>query len=242
MCSRQLYCPECPQKSVGNPITLGSGDKTLTESDYTGAGPFPLRIARHYNAQGAPLALGDSNPLTLPLGRGWRLHYHRSLTAYSSPVLSLVTLKRETGLTRSFKLESGNVLANAFEKGKLERLTDGGGALAGWRYRTADDEIEAYSATGQLQSITNRAGLTQTLAYDAAGSLASVTDPYGRQLQFTYRPDGQISSITAPGGLVFSYAYTGGSALEVVTYPDATTRRYHYEVPTFPLGRDRHHG
>jgi RHS repeat-associated protein len=244
-CYRNVFCPDC-QQAVGNPITLGSGDKALLERDYSGGGPFPLHITRYYNAQGSALALGDAITPALPLGQGWKLNYHRSLTTYTSAVLSLVTLKRETGLNRSFTLGAGNtVIANAYEKGTLERLTDGLGVLTGWRYRNVDDEIETYSATGRLQSLTNRAGLIQTLAYNAAGQLGSVTDAYGRQLTFDYWPEGQVKSITAPGASVFGYAYTSSRSLSEVTYPDTLIsagrhpRRYHHDEPTFPWGITR---
>jgi YD repeat-containing protein len=65
----------------------------------------------------------------------------------------------------------------------LERLTEAG-VFTGWRYTTAEDEVEVYDAQGRLVSIADRAGLSQTLAYDGQGRLSTVTHtPSGRTLR-----------------------------------------------------------
>ena len=124
----------------------------------------------------------------------------------------------------------------------LERLTDAGGLLIGWRYTTNTDETERYDAQGRLVSLTNRQGFTQTLAYDAEGRLATVADPGGRTLRFTYDETQRLQTLTDPAGGVHSYRYDGNGNLASVGYPDTTPadpnddaiRVYHYEDPHFP--------
>lgn len=233
ICYRNRTCNDC---EAGNPITIGGKEKRLVETDFVGGGGFPLKIVRYYGSQATTASLGEAS--VYPLGRGWRTQYHRSVSTYSAPLLTIVTLRRETGESRTFQLDSANnVLAQSPEKGFLERLTDGAGTLTGWRYRTPDEEIELYDANGRLTSITSRNGVTHSVAYDTSLRIATVTDTFGRQLQFHYNTAGRIDQITAPGGLVYAYTYTpGNGALETVTYPDQSVRRYLYEEPRLPWG------
>jgi RHS repeat-associated protein len=236
LCARPRYCPNCEN---GNPIRLGSNEKRAHETDFVGAGPFPLRILRSYGHQAAGAALGQSpSDLAFPMGRGWRTEYHKAVFVYTAPLASLVTLRRETGDNYTFKLDPATfaITPMAYERGKLERLTDGSGALTGWRYTTEDESVELYDAAGRLVSITNASGLSHTVAYDTSNRVDTVTDTFGRQLKFHYDANGRIDSITAPGAQVYAYSYADNGALASVTYPDQTVRQYLYEAPTMPFG------
>ena len=228
-CFRKRFCLRC---WIGDPIVLGLNDKEQAETDFVGAGPFPLQIVRHYSAQGSNPALGQASDTVAPFGPSWRTQYQRSVSVLATSAMTIVTLRREDGESKTFVLDSGgNPVGRPYEKGTLERLTDGGGALAGWRYRTAEEDIELYDVEGRLVSITNKAGLTQTLAYDSSsGRLDTVTDPFGRVLQFHYNADGRIDTITTPDSLVYAYTYSSlYGALAAVTYPDSEVRAYQYD-------------
>ncbi len=224
-----------PQKNNGsdctsdctNPINIGTGNKVQVETDYQGAGPFPLRFVRTYNSH--PSALKAS------LGWRWRGNYHRSIKLSVMAGISTAYVRRPDGRTLLFNLNGGAWVPDADITDRLERLTDAQGAPAGWRYTPApDDEVESYDIDGRLTAIANRAGLTHALAYDALGRLASVTHSLGGTLTFSYDAQDRIATVTAPGGEVFTLGYDGEGHLASIRYPDNKTRIYHYENPGFP--------
>lgn len=115
----------------------------------------------------------------------------------------------------------------------------------GWRYITADDDVELYDASGKLLSITHRGGRVETLVYsdgtsgtgggfvlDADGNatasvlpvglLIRVSDEAGRSLKFGYDASSRVVKMTDPAGGVFHYRYDAANNLASVTYPDAT--------------------
>jgi YD repeat-containing protein len=63
-------------------------------------------------------------------------------------------------------------------------------------YIDNNDNVELYSASGTLQSITSRAGVVQTMAYDAQGRLSNVTDSFGHQLALSYDTQNRLISVT----------------------------------------------
>jgi YD repeat-containing protein len=233
------YTPPPPPEKKGsgpprecngsNPICGGTGNKYQREIDYLGAGVFPLRFERHYNS---------AWPEERALGARWRSHYDRELATTATQA----AITRPEGQAFLFNLVGGVWTPEIDVTERLERLTDVGGVLIGWRYTTNTDETERYDAQGRLVAITNRQGFTQTLAYDAQGRLATVTDPAGRTLRFTYDETQRLRTMTDPAGGVYSYRYDGKGNLASVGYPDATpadrnddpTRGYHYEDPRFP--------
>ena len=127
---------------------------------------------------------------------------------------------------------SGNVyVADADVADRLERLTDGGGSTTGWKYVVAsDDSTELYGPTGNLLSISDRAGSTQTLTYSdvstppnvapAPGLLITVSDAWGRTLGFIYDSQNRIVRMTDPAGGNYNYAYDTAGNLASITFPD----------------------
>ncbi len=151
------------------------------------------------------------------------------------------TLYRGDSKTRTFTKTNG---VWASDLGQLvTTLTqqiniNGGGNTIGWTYINENDEVERYDSIGNLVSITNHAGLVQTLQYKYNNSqfkLSSVTDGFGRQLTFTYNIAGNLSAIGTPDGGNISYGYTndGNSNLSTVTYSDGHSRQYVYENTAF---------
>lgn len=212
------YCEAC---QVGNPVHPATGNKFQAEQDYAGQGPFPLQFVRYHNTQ-----LLDAT--TGAIGANWTHSYSRRLlydTGMATP--AVVSAVRQDGKELPFNLVGGLYVGDTTFTDKLERIA------TGWRLANSRDEVELYDTRGRLTSITNRAGLVQTLSYDGAGRLGSVTDPFGRALTFTYDNRSRIQTMTAPGGLTFQYTYTSEN-LTRVTYPDTTSRIYHYEIPTYP--------
>jgi YD repeat-containing protein len=98
-------------------------------------------------------------------------------------------------------------------------------------YSLIDEEgnVETYNSGGQLASITDKTGYTQTLAYNNAGLLLSVVDSHGRTLTFGYT-NGYLTSVTEPNGSVIQYGYDSSQRLTTVTYPEKSAIAYQYSL------------
>ena len=221
-----------PFPQSGNPITVSTGNKFQKEVDYESSKPFGLNFTRYYNS-----LLIDIAPNKI--GNQWSHSFGRHIVANDS--LTVATLFRGNGQTISFSggddYTSGS--DNAYE---LVRLYDESGIFSGWQSQDEQDNIEIYNVLGQLLSITNRIGQTQTLSHnltiaeggdDNDSTLDKITGHYGEVLWFTHG-EGQVSAITTPDGAVYRYDYDGAGNLTSVTYPDNNILTYHYEEIRFP--------
>jgi YD repeat-containing protein len=218
---KNLGLPDCSiGKCEGNPVNPGAlGNKLEVEVDYVGSGPFPLRFTRYYNA----LEFGYGE-VGARLGRRWSQTYGRRLHIPPvNPVRWVLAIREDAKV-----LTYDGAYAFVDDPTVSETLQPAG---SGWKLTNRQDETELYDSAGRLTSITNRAGLTQTLAYDPTGRLTTVTDPFGRSLAFTYDGTNRIQSMATPAG-THQYAYGSWSdALISVTYPDTRTRTYLYRGP-----------
>lgn len=208
--------PNQPGPTCGDPINITTGNVFETENDYTGAGPFPLKLVRYYNSQSTEAGV---------FGTAWSFGYGAHIVAMSSTSMDVYR--------PDHRMLVFNLVNNAWvpDADVIDKLT---ATATGWSYTTGNDMVETYDTTGKLLSITQRGGLTQTLSYDTQGLLSTVTGPFGRTLQFTYDASGRIISLTDPAGQSYTYAYDANNNLISVTYPDATTRGYLYENTSFP--------
>jgi YD repeat-containing protein len=223
----------CNKIDFGNPINASTGNKWQHETDFPG-NTFGLIFDRYYNA--------STTANTSNLGSGWSHTYARSIAVQSTG--TLVTIRRNDGKEYNFSQSAGVWVADADVSDHLEELKDSASVRIGWRYTTADNSVESYNVTGQLTSITDRSGLTQTHTYSDAstpvaiapttGLLIRVTDTFGRQLNFTYDSSSRISTLTDPAGGSYKYAYDANNNLASVTYPDANSKTYLYENTGFP--------
>lgn len=204
-------------QSCGNPINTTTGNKYETETDYKGAGAFPLGFTRFYNSQ-SPVTTG-------PLGANWSHSYSAHITSLSSTSVQVVRADQKL---LTFTLTNGQWIADADVNSRLTQTA------SGWRYTTGSDRVETYDATGTLLSIAHRTGLTHTLTYNAQGLLTAVTDPFGRTLTFTYNASGHLTTMTDPAANLFTYLYGTDNTLLSVVYPDSTSHTYLYENTAFP--------
>lgn len=198
--------------SVSNPVNPGTGNKYQTETDFLVPGQWPLRFQRYYNKGAADDSQSSwyfGPDWFTQIGSYWRHSFDRSVNFLASTDIATAFAYRPDGKVLPFNLYNGQYRVDADVSDALQKLTDASNASTAWRYTTADDEIELYDATGKLLSITNRAGLTQSLSYsdgtsgsgggyvlDAngnptaivlpAGLLIRVTDASGRSLNFGY--------------------------------------------------------
>src|SRR5262245_5247774 len=197
---------------LGNPCDPATGNKIQVEVDYVGSGPFPLRFARTYNFLSK--SLGGS------LGEKWRHNYDRTLGVNATG--DAIAAYRDDGAVLKFERVGASWSSVANVTDRLEDLASGG-----WKLTLSDGElVETYDAGGKLLTITNRAGVTQTLSYITsgpnAGMLRQVEDHFGRTIQFAYTMGNLLASITDPAGALVRYKYDTLLKLTAAVYPDST--------------------
>jgi YD repeat-containing protein len=200
----------------GNPINTGTGNKYQLESDYQGAGDFPLNFRRFYNSN----SLTYSN--ALGYGSGWRHSYERSISSISSSGTAITY--RADGSAYTFTLAGTEWLPVADVNLTLTTTTN----PVGWQLITEDGSVEAYNVSGQLLSIKSRRGATHTLNYGTNGYLKAVTHTNGQSLNFTYDNANRVASLQDPAGGKYTYSYDTTGNLISVTYPDQSIRTYTY--------------
>lgn len=213
----------------GNPVFTATGAKYQGETDYTGAGEFPLNYRRTYFSM---------SPIASALGFHWRGSYERELNVRwrqandqdltNQPPLAVLVI-RDDGSYMEFVDDRGTLRTHTDYPTTLRRLVDGGGETTGFEYVNEDDETERYAPDGRLLTITNRVGLTQTLTWNALGRIESVADPFGRKLTFSYNDIGMLESMRDPADQPYTFEYQRNGMLQSVSYPDGKRRRYHYE-------------
>jgi RHS repeat-associated protein len=227
----------CPKNSpsVGKPCDPATGNEHYTETDYTGAGPFPLNFSRTYNSK----VTGNGR-----LGFNWVSSFGDPTGTSTLSVNTQVTpnfaqVPRPGGRAVFFRKVNGIWTPDSDITDTLTQTAEG------WIYTQRNGIVETYNNTidlvgnssGQLISITNDAGLSQTMTYEpATGYLGAVTDPFGHSLTFAYDAKGRLSTMTNPNGGVTSYAYDDTNNvgnLSTVTYPDLKFRRYTYNEPGY---------
>ncbi|MFJ2988639.1 DUF6531 domain-containing protein [Collimonas sp. NPDC087041] len=235
--------PPCNLKTP-YPIHAGTGNKYWSDADYGALGTGALNFSRYYNSQ--------NSAVLNTLGSAWRHHYDRSVIFNAYSRVALVV--RADGTSYSY-LANGTTYTSqdgANVTDKLIGLTDANGKSNGWKYMVAaDDSIEIYGATGNLLSMTDRAGRTQSMTYSdastplfiapAQGLLIRVTDSYGRQLNFTYDGSSRINQMTDPAGQKYLYSYDSSNNLSSVIYPDNKTKTYLYNEAAYTGGTSLPH-
>ena len=206
-----------PGLKSGDPINNTTGTLLQIETDYVGAGAFPLVLRRTYNSPPP-----SAEALPGPFGANWSHSYSANIRVVSPTSVQIVSADSKT-LTFD-QQGDGSWRSSPDVHSGLWLVIDGEGNHSGWQYRTGSDNFETYDTAGRLLSIATRAGLTQSLNYDVEGHLESVADPFGRTLTFAY--DGQrISSVTDPAGGIYSYTYDSKGNLASVTGPDEPERK-----------------
>jgi len=235
VCTKTI--PYSPGKALGRscpatkrPITIGTGNKYLSETDFVGTGIFPVNFGRSYNSQQNGMGA---------VGYDWRPS-HGGYIGLPDSATALVY--RPDGKVFQFTLTNGAWVSDADVNDRLRQTA------TGWTYTTADDTVETYSSSGLRVSYTNRAGLMQTYTYSTgsdgsmvldangnptatplpAGHVLRLTDPAGRAISFGYDASGRIVKMTDPAGQAYLYRYDGSNNLISVTYPDGKTKQYIY--------------
>jgi len=202
------------------PILIGNGTKYKEQTDYRGPGIMPLQIRRYYNSQ----------------DQRWTFYYQTHIEVIDS---FSVALKNADG-SESLFLDNGDSTYSTYADDRLRLSINTDGS---WLLMDRSDTSHTFNASGQLTSMTNRAGQSVTLSY-TGGLLETVAHFTGRTLTFTHDAEGQVESIADPAGNLFRYEYSDliSGRIDSVIYPDSTpgdvsdnpTKNYHYEAPLRP--------
>ena len=208
------------QCSVGEPISVGTGNVFVEISDYDTAGENKLGFHRYYNSRASYFGT---------LAANWRGSFDRFIRQADS---STLVAERADGQIIQFTLNAGIWTTDS----DLDMsITDSGGL---WKLVDKDGNIEQYddsgTKSGYLNSIQKRNGYIQTLSYNSSNQLTHVVDSYGRQLTFSY--NGQLlQTLTTPESSV-SYSFEastssgGNDRLKTVSYSTSpvTTQVFTY--------------
>ncbi|GAA0398514.1 hypothetical protein GCM10009133_04190 [Cocleimonas flava] len=230
-----------PNSSVGNPISVITGNKYQQEIDYEAAGGVAsLLFKRHYNSLNIETDTG--------LGFGWRHSFDIKLV--TNPKQNKIQINQSDGRRIIFTLDSVNTKqfrATSPQDGVISAI----GNKILW---SLNDGRSIFFLGSRPVEITYPGNRSFTLEYENIpdGHLSKVTDNNGRSLLFSYskgntalgnfeqntnnnvKLPGHLESVTLPDGKVINYSYDDEHNLSSVTYPDNTKRIYHYENIGFP--------
>ncbi len=197
-----------------------------------------MQISWHYNSGGGYSIL----PVTPTGATYWRNFYERSIVAIPNNSYVMAAAVRHDGVVQYFT-HAGNELLNVRGGGnRLSRVIDTQGALIGWSYTAASDEVESYDSLGRLTSIMSRSGLMQWVTYSGP-MLSYVEDTFGRRITPTFGGmGGPYSSLfiigwTDAAGQYFGFVGNGGDLpgrYRWAGYPDGKSRQLHYEDANRP--------
>ncbi|MCW7541280.1 DUF6531 domain-containing protein [Aquabacterium sp. A7-Y] len=234
------YCGTVP-KDFGDkcdrtprPVAIGTGNKSLQETDYAAASGRRLKLTRYYN----------STPAAAPgqiFGAAWRSTFDARIV----PTGEQVGAYRPDGRILYYTPNGAAWAADTDVHDRLERLP-ASGALTGWRYRDIEAAaLEVYDAQGRLVRVHGAQGDVLELSYSTAdprpGALESVRDGVGRTLAFGYDDRGRLAQLTLPRGAVVRYSYDAESNLKQVVYADGKQRAYLYNESARTSGANLPH-
>ncbi len=208
---------ECNPCMKGNPINAATGNKFQVEEDFVGGPHMLLALRRFYNSQ---------DTTATSFGVGWRSTWHRTLKQVNA---TTITATRADGRVETYIKNTAGLWLS--EPDVTNRLTPVSGG--GWKLTDKDDNVESYTATGRLASITTRAGLVTTLSYDTSGRLTRISDMFNHAITFGYDTLNRINQMNTPDGIT-RYDYDTNNNLTFVTWPDGEVRRYVYENLALP--------
>ncbi len=218
--------PEANSKqcSYGNPCYPTTGDKTVSETDFS-SGSFEL--TRHYHAM-------QHYPDYATIGRGWS-HTYTGRIIVEGSIIKTIDGKGDAERFTCVDSPACTVYRSQSESGHILRPVTGG-----WNVYLNSGELRQYNSSGKLILITDRSSDFRQFAitYTAEGRVFEVIDQTGRALQFSYNANSLVDAITLPDGRQIQYQYgvpPGDTTsnpkynLVKVIRQDLTERIYHYE-------------
>ena len=244
---------DLPSTTLGNPVSLVTGNKRQAETDYRVAGGA-LAFTRHYASAGADANVG--------LGYGWRHTYLVQLFATGNGGRLVVD---STGRHIPFTPPAA---PDPIEQDADEDVTDSGDGPVvhvpllpsdGHLQVTGNDAVwvvpdgRRLSFHGSFLVRIDWPDRRHLALHYRQQRLAKVTDESGRVLVLDYTPGtrgalalpgydpephrahaGHLAALTLPDGSRLEYDYDERQNLTRARFPDGTSRDYHYEDPLWP--------
>lgn len=147
---------------------------------------------------------------------------------WNDPPETVLQATRDDGQIDSYVVTGSSTTAEAGLARKAQITTNG------FTITDENDTVETYGVNGNLLTITDRAGNTQTMGYDSGGRLWTVTDALHRQLVLNYDAQGHLGGVTLPDSNTVQYGYDGQNRLTTITNASSPPRSYVYEDPNNP--------
>ena len=212
-----------------NPINIATGEKYLTMRDYEAQGASKLILERYYSSA----KQGGAS-----MGAGWRTNFDKSLTlsgSESSGYFRAVFTRAEGDAVEFVQTEDGQGGASwkNIQSHRPEVLLRKGEL---WELHLSDNSVETYNTEGQLMSIRELGGYTQTLSYanhHGKQLLDRVEDTYSQVLTFRYDYKQRIKAVSANGQPVATYRYDLKNNLAKAIAVDGSFKAYHYDDNRF---------
>jgi RHS repeat-associated protein len=202
----------------------GNFSETYTDANVPGRG-IPLTFARTYNSANAAV------PSTLGLGLGWSSTWSDSVSTDPYYTSTIDVTEADGSVTRFVCSTEGSMCASPTRVlATLKWNSDGSYTYVLKRTTTYTFYSLTSSTPGELESISDPNGYTDTLSYYGPNELHTVTDQAGRQLTFGYSTSGQLLSVTDPMGRETTYTYSGTNPLTstMVTSTDSAINETQY--------------
>ncbi len=222
----------------GNPVSISTGNKYHSETDFVGSGRLPLTIQRYYNSlqASAPAYKGA-------FGQGWSSNLTERILAIetSDPNNRQVLIENSSGYRFRLTSTNGNPWLMPNGKEVLFEFDDDTETWIWWE----NGIRKTFLTDGEIYQIRHSSGEYITFDYSthetfSDGSLrpSKILHSSGRELDVTWDNDDRISQINDPAGLTYTYTYDASGNLIRVDYPipDAETGSitYKYELSTAP--------
>jgi RHS repeat-associated protein len=239
-------CGRCNGTTIGDPIDIATGELYDQRTDLKLSGPFGLTFTRFYSSQ---------FPGTTDLGGGNWTHNYAAHLDVTSTVSGLATYYDAQQMPYYFSgLHAGGSAYDGGTGMTLARSADGNT----YTLTSFSGAVSTFNANGELTSLRDRIGNTQTIARDTTSGhgdrIVSVTDALGRNLCFYYDAASRITAVaglmqttacpsTAPASSattpVVSLGYNSATNCPLtflcsVTEPDGGTWSYQYADTTTP--------
>ena len=246
--------PQCP--TCGNPIVPGIGNKFQKESDYLGAGDFPLRFERYYNSllrrhDRDTGYYGDAGHFD----RFGNVGMSRLASTHGRPGKQLATSAddlSDTDYWTNLAPESiGAAWRHTYQRSIWLVSANSPGVTTAYAFRHDGRVLSFVAMGGNYFSQTDvndklvgvAGGWQYTSAsgdeiefYNSSGRLVSISDRAGRTHSLSYDEDGRLTTVADQFGsaLTFSYELPAGddnalSRIHSVTTPGGNTIVYTYD-------------
>ncbi|MBC5765974.1 DUF6531 domain-containing protein [Ramlibacter albus] len=202
-----------PALAAIQPLT---GDVQETEVEWVDSSPHPLTLSTHYRSSGN----ADAG-----LGPGWSHNWAATLTKRDASA----AIRFGRGVTVVFHRDKPGAAWQP--AGGRDQLLE---SAAGLTYVQASSQAQwQFDAGGRLQGILQSNGWRMAFAYSATGQLQRVTNAFSRSILFGYDA-GRLASVRLPDGTSVGFAFDAGSRLAAVTGADGAVRSYAYGDARFP--------